>query len=38
MQAFSDTANVGHFIHGQRVNCSGTHNQVCDADPEVSRI
>src|ERR1700692_2808966 len=27
MQAFSDITDVGHFIHGQRVNGSGTRNQ-----------
>src|ERR1700692_5145770 len=28
MQAFSDITDVGHFIHGQRVNGSGTRNQT----------
>ena len=27
MQAFNDSADVGHFIHGQRVNGTGTRNQ-----------
>jgi malonate-semialdehyde dehydrogenase (acetylating)/methylmalonate-semialdehyde dehydrogenase len=27
MQAYDDTADVGHFIHGQRVSGSGTRNQ-----------
>jgi malonate-semialdehyde dehydrogenase (acetylating) / methylmalonate-semialdehyde dehydrogenase len=27
MQAFNDSADVGHFIHGQRVNGAGTRNQ-----------
>jgi malonate-semialdehyde dehydrogenase (acetylating) / methylmalonate-semialdehyde dehydrogenase len=28
MQAFTDNADVGHFIHGQRVNGTGTRSQA----------